>query len=359
MNKQGNKYIDETLLERLCECSAPSSHEMELQRMLHREFSDMGISCKGDAIGNLYAQLNPEAEMQIALVAHADEIGLQITKIDEHGLLRYRKIGGLRCTSLFGHRVRILTDKGPLLGIIGCDPMQDNGTDNGILVKTSDQWIDIGAESEEEANQMVQVGDFAVFEPDFLRMGEHRIVSKALDDRLGTYVMLQVMRELQNTDLNIGITAISSVQEEISMRGVQACSVPVEVAIVVDVDFATDIPTSHTDMGLLELGHGVGLNLNADSNPVLQQYFCKAADEAGVSYQKTLSRNLSGGTDATKLQTGGNVATLNINVPLRYMHTHTEVCDERDIESTVRGIVSLLSYIDKKGIKDFVPWQNH
>lgn len=352
-------YINDALLERLCGCSAPSSCEMELQQMLHREFSDMGIACKGDAIGNLYAQLNPEAEMQIALVAHADEIGLQITHIDEHGLLRYRKIGGLRCTSLFGHSVRILTSNGPVPGIVGCDPMQDNGTDNGILVKTSDQWIDIGAESEEEASRMVKVGDFAVFEPDFMRMGEHRIVSKALDDRLGTYVMLQVMRKLQHTGLNIGITAISSVQEEISMRGVQACCVPVDAAIVIDVDFATDIPTTHTDMGLLELGHGVGLNLNADSNPVMQQHFCQAADEAGLPYQKTLSRNLSGGTDATKLQTGGNIATLNINVPLRYMHTHSEVCDERDVDGAVRSIVAFLTHLDKTGIKDFVPWRNH
>lgn len=359
MNKQKRKYIDDALLEQLCSCSAPSSREMELQQMLHREFSAMGISCKGDAIGNLYAQLNPEAEMQIALVAHADEIGLQITRIDEHGLLRYRKIGGLRCTSLFGHRVRILTDKGPVLGIVGCDPMQDNGTDNGILVKTSDQWIDIGVDSADEARHMVQVGDFAVFEPEYMRMGDHRILSKALDDRLGIYVMLQVMRELRHTDIRVGITAISSVQEEISMRGVQACSVPIDAAIVVDVDFATDIPTAYTDMGLLELGRGVGLNLNADSNPVMQKLFCHAADEAGLPYQKTLSRNLSGGTDATKLQTGGNVATLNINVPLRYMHTHSEVCDERDVDNAVRSIVAFLTLLDKTEIKDFVPWQKH
>lgn len=359
MDKQEKKYIDDALLERLCKCSAPSSREMELQRMLHHEFGAMGIACKGDAIGNLYAQLNPEAEMQIALVAHADEIGLQITRIDEHGLLRYRKIGGLRCTSLFGHQVRILTCKGPVMGIVGCDPMQDNGTDNGILVKTSDQWIDIGADSEEEARQMVQVGDFAVFEPYFMRMGEHRIVSKAMDDRLGTYVMLQVMRELQQTDIHIGVTAISSVQEEISMRGVQACNVAVDAAIVVDVDFATDIPTTHTDMGLLELGHGVGLNLNADSNTVMQQHFCQAAEEVGLPYQKTLSRNISGGTDATKLQVSGNIATLNINVPLRYMHTHSEVCDKRDIDCAVRSIVAFITHLDKTGIKDFVPWQNH
>lgn len=359
MDIQEMKYMNDGLLKRLCSCSAPSSREMELQGTLCREFKAMGVECRGDAMGNLYAQLNPEAEMQMALVAHADEIGLQITRIDEHGLLRYRKIGGLRCTSLFGHHVRILTAKGPVPGIVGCDPMQDNGTDNGILVKTSDQWIDIGADSEAEASQMVQVGDFAVFEPDYMRLGQHRIVSKALDDRLGTYVMLQVMRELQHADLHVGITAISSVQEEISMRGVQACSAPMDAAIVIDVDFATDIPTTHTDMGLLELGRGVGINLNADSNPVMQQHFCLAADEAGLPYQKTLSRNLSGGTDATKLQVSGNVATLNINLPLRYMHTHSEVCDERDVECAVRSIVAFITHLDKTGLKDFVPWQNH
>lgn len=358
MNPQANQYIDHALLQQLCSCSAPSSREAELQGLLHRQFSAMGIACQGDAIGNLYAQLNPEADMQLALVAHADEVGLQVTSIDEHGLLRYRKVGGLRCTSLFGHRVRVLTHNGSVPGIIGCDPMQDNGTDNGILVKTSDQWIDIGADTRDEACQMVQVGDFAVFEPGYARMGSHRIVSKALDDRLGTYVMLQAMRQLQHAGLRLGVTAISSVQEEISMRGVQACHVPIQAAIVIDVDFATDIPTTHTDMGLLQLGRGVGVNLNADSNPVMQHHFLQAAASAGVPCQPTLSRNLSGGTDATKLQVSGNVATLNVNVPLRYMHTHAEVCDERDVDYAVRSIVAFVTHLDRTEIKSFVPWLN-
>lgn len=357
MNKEEKKYIDDALLERLCRCSAPSSREMELQEELSSEFLAMGIACHGDAIGNLYAQLNPKSETQIALVAHADEIGLQITHINEHGLLRYRKIGGLRCTSLFGHRVRILTDKGFVHGIVGSDPLQKNETDNGILVRTSDQWIDIGASSKEDANQMVHIGDFAVFEPDYMRIGAHRIVSKALDDRVGTYVMLQVMRELQYLNLHVGITAISSVQEEISMRGIQSCRLPFNAAIVIDVDFATDAPTTDSDMGLLKLGYGVGINLNADSNPVMIRHFRQVVEEAGLPYQKTLSRNLSGGTDATKLQVGCNAATLNINIPLRYMHTHSEVCDERDVDCAVKSIVGLLTHLDKNRIIDFVPWQ--
>ena len=109
---------------------------------------------------------------------------------------------------------------------------------------------------------------------------------------------------------------------------------------------------------MLELGHGVGINLNADSNMVMQRHFCQVVEKAGIPYQNTLSRNISGGTDAAKLQVGGNVATLNINLPLRYMHTHSEVCDERDVEYAVRSIVAFLTHLDKNRIKDFVPWQN-
>lgn len=353
-----NYIIDKSLLKRLCSQCAPSSREMELQKMLSIEFASIGINCVGDAIGNLYARLNSEAEVQIALVAHADEIGIQITQIDEHGLLRFRKIGGLRCTSLFGHKVRILNGKGHVAGIIGCDPLQDNGTDNGILVKTSDLWIDIGVDTREEAEQMVEIGDFAVFEPDFMLIGNHRAVSKAFDDRLGTYVILQAIRRLQQENIKIGVTAISTVQEELSMRGITACHLPLNAAIVVDVDFATDIPTAHGDMGLLRLGSGVGININADSNPVLQKLFCDVADKEGLAYQKTLSRNLSGGTDATRLQTSGNVATLNINIPLRYMHTHSEMCDMRDVASAVESVVAVIKHIEQENIKEFIPWQN-
>ena len=123
---------------------------------------------------------------------------MQITDIDEHGLLRFRKLGGLRATSLIGHKVVVLTRDGIIDGIVGCDPLQDNGTETGILVKTSDLWIDIGTESRDESELHVSVGDFALFKSDFVRLGKYRLIGKALDDRLGCTAPAEICGQLDD-----------------------------------------------------------------------------------------------------------------------------------------------------------------
>lgn len=346
------------LLEKLCNAYGPTSHEWDVQRLVAEECSNLQIICEGDAIGNLYATRNRGSNLHIGLIAHADEIGLQINDITDDGLLRFRKIGGLRATSLDGHHVKILTKNGLLDGFVGSDPMNDNGTEKGILVATHDLWIDIGAESRREAEMMVEIGDFAVFNAAISRIGKYRLVSKAFDDRLGLYVILQVLQQLKDIHLESEVVAISSVQEEICMRGILACDKPLDVAIVLDVDYATDIPTAHSDMGELTLGGGIGINRNADSNPVLQHLLEEVAREQNITLQPTLSRNLSGGTDATKMSTKGNIATLNINLPLRYMHTHSEMCDLRDIDAAIKAVVALVKRLDTMEKSSFVPWKN-
>lgn len=352
-------YTDEKahVLQELSGGYGPSSSEMHVQQILARRLSEAGLICRGDAIGNLYASSSNCSDFRIGIIAHCDEIGMQITDIDEHGLLRFRKLGGLRATSLIGHRVVILTKDGIVDGVVGCDPLQDNGTETGILVKTSDLWIDIGAESKEESVTQVSVGDFALFKSDFAQLGEHRLIGKALDNRLGGFIMSEVAIAIAPQISNASIVAISTVQEEINMGGIAACHEPLDVAIVVDVDFATDIPTTHTDMGSLAIGYGVGINRNADSNGVLQSIFCQEAKRLQIPVQATLSRNISGGTDATIVRTQGNIATINVNIPLRYMHSHYEMCDIRDIEYTINAIIGLIEYISSHHIRNFVPWQ--
>ena len=335
------------LLEKLCGAYGPTAREWSVQRLVAEECRKLQMVCEGDAIGNLYASWNHSGAMTIGIIAHADEIGMQVSSITDSGLLRFRKIGGLRATSLDGHHVKVLTRNGPIDGFVGSDPLNDNGSDKGILVATRDLWVDIGAESCQEAKNLVELGDFIVFDAEMTRLGSHRLVSKALDDRLGVYVMLRTLHELKECALNAEVVAISSVQEEISMRGIMACRKPLDVAIVLDVDFATDV-----------LGGGVGYNRNADSNPVLRQILEEEAGSLGISLQPTISRNLSGGTDASRLGTMGNVATLNVNLPLRYMHTHSEMCDVRDVDATVRVVVALVKRLDTMRQPSFVPWQS-
>ncbi len=349
---------DEQLLKDLCGSCGPTSYEVEIQKLMASSFEGIGISCTGDAIGNLYAQVNPEADFNIAIVAHADEIGIQINEITSEGLLKFRKLGGVRCTSLIGQRVNIMTPEGLVPGVVGSDPLKDNGTETGILLKTSDLWVDIGAESMEEACRRVPLGSFGVFDPDYFALNTNRRCSKAFDDRLGLFVMFKAFEILSRMDLSISVTAISSVQEEISMLGASACNKNFNAAIILDVDFATDIPSDHPEMGLLKLGSGIGINKNADSNHVLQKIFKNVMDNHSLPYQETLSRNISGGTDATRLHSSGDIATLNMNIPLRYMHSRYEICDLRDVECAVEAVVALIKYLNDNKIKSFIPWKN-
>ena len=351
------KEDNRAFLNTLCEAYAPSSEEANVQKVIYKRLSNQGLQCRGDSIGNLYASTNPSSDFHIGIIAHCDEIGVQITAIDDNGLLRFRKLGGLRATSLTGHRVIVLTDNGEIEGVVGCDSLQDNGTDNGILVRTSDLWIDVGAESRSECEQMVAVGDFALFKSDIITLGKHRLVSKSLDNRLGGFIMSEVVSYFAHNTIDMDVAAVSTVQEEINMGGIAACHMPLDVAIVVDVDFATDIPTAHTDMGRLSIGEGIGINYNADSNSVLQQILCELARKNNIPVQATLSRNVSGGTDATIARTKVNTATININIPLRYMHSHYEMCDVRDIEWAINAIIYLIEHINNNNIRNFVPWQ--
>lgn len=345
-----------SLLKVLCESYAPSSSEVNVQKAIAQYLTSHGLECQGDAIGNLYASTNPSSDFHIGIIAHSDEVGVQITAIDDNGLLRFRKLGGLRATSLMGHRVVVLTANGEIEGIVGSDPLQDNGTETGILVKTSDLWIDVGMESKSECERLVAVGDFALLKSDLFTLGRHRLVSKSLDNRLGGFIMSEVTSYFAHNNIDIDVVAVSTVQEEINMGGIAACHKPFNVAIVVDVDFATDIPTAHTDMGRLSIGEGVGINYNADSNSVLQQIFCEVAKKNDIPVQATLSRNISGGTDATIARTIGNTATININIPLRYMHSHYEMCDIRDVEWAINAIINLIEHINNNNIRNFVPW---
>ena len=347
----------ECALQELCDAYGPSSSEKNVQQILARRLSATGLTCRGDAIGNLYASSYQNSDFRIGIIAHCDEIGMQITDIDERGLLRFRKLGGLRATSLIGHRIVILTDNGIIDGVVGCDPLQDNGTETGILVKTSDLWIDIGTESRDESESHVSIGDFALFKSDFMRLGKYRLIGKAFDDRLGGFIMSELVMALASRISDADLVGISTVQEEINMGGITACHEPLDVAIVVDVDFATDIPTAHADMGSLAIGYGVGINRNADSNGVLQSIFCQEAKRLKIPVQATLSRNISGGTDATIARTQGNIATMNVNIPLRYMHSHYEMCDIRDIEYTINAIIGLIEYISSHNIRNVVPEQ--
>lgn len=310
-------------------------------------------------MGNLIAHTNPGGRIKIGLIAHADEIGIQITEICEPGIARFRKIGGLRATSLIGQRVRFdAYDGNTVEGVIGCDPMQDNGTDNGILVRTSDLWVDIGAESEAEFTQRLHTGDYGTFAPlPMAQLSSHRYLSKSVDDRIGLAAAIRVIESLKDVE-DIDIILISSVQEELSLYGAKGIDVKPDCVIVVDVDYATDTPSDLGKGNILHLGKGIGLCMNADNSPVLLRDIKEVCKNRNLPYQLTVGRNFSGGTDAAAMRLKNATPCLNVNIPLRYMHTAGEVFDIRDVGYAISAVEALIRHISSNMDKDyFNPWK--
>jgi endoglucanase len=353
MQKRIIEYIKE-----MSPLFGPSTREEEVQQWLYRNIKNDAEVC-GDALGNLWTRPDGNSGLTCALVAHADEIGIQIIRIEEPGIARFRKIGGLRASSLLGHRLRFKNRMGEkIVGIIGSDPMQNNGTDNGLLIKTSDLWIDIGVHSKKDFESRLAVGDFGVFDSDGVTMlSENRLCGKALDDRSGLAVALDAFHEAR-TMKNLKPMLVSTVQEELSLFGAKALPVDADVAIVIDVDFCSDTPSDIETTTSLDLGKGVGICISADTSPIMLEMAKKISSEQRIPIQITLGRNFSGGTDAAALRLKKAAATIVIGIPLRYMHTACEMIDIRDIVYARRMVSELLKQIAALNNKtDLIPWE--
>jgi endoglucanase len=346
-------------LKQLLDTISPSSYELKATKIVRDRFSSFCDKVDTDVLGNVCGIINPDASFKIGLVAHVDEIGLQITSILPNGMLRFRKIGGIKATSLVNQEIGILSAGGVVNGIIACDPLKDNETESGYTIKTDDLWIDIGTETEKESMELVNIGNYAGFLPSYLKLGSHRIVSKGVDNKVGVFIMLEIMRLLKQHGVSMGIYGMATVQEEIQLRGIKSIGAAInpDIAFVIDVDYATDIPTDKEDkIGKLMLGKGIGLNINADNNIVLQRITKSIASKNALNYQETLGRNISGGTDASALQLQSKgIACVNINIPTRYMHTKIEVCDGRDIETAVNLLFETIKHIEENKLTLFRP----
>lgn len=346
------------ILTELTTLSAPSCREWNVQRYIADKWGHLFSYVQGDAMGNLIAHTHPEARKKVAIVAHADEIGVQITDICPPGIARFRKIGGLRATSLIGQRLVFHTaDNSIVEGIVGCDPMQNNGTENGIIVKTSDLWIDIGAESEDEFKSRLAIGAFGSFAPSpMINLGQHRFSSKSVDDRIGLTIAISVIESMASS-VEYDLMLISTVQEELNLYGAKSLTEKVDMAIVIDVDFASDTPSDLPEGNNLHLGKGIGLCVNADNSPILMNNMREICDKQRIPYQLTIGRSFSGGTDAAAIRLTGAVPCINVNIPLRYMHTANELFDVRDLEYAIQSIKAFLQNISLCNNDSLCPWK--
>lgn len=335
-----NNNLDKKLLEALLMASGPSACEKRAAEVFRHYIGSKAEQLLTDNMGNTVALINSEGAYKVMIAAHIDEIGFQVSGFCNDGLLRIRKVGGVNTANLNGHTVLVLTDHAQIEGVLVC---QTNG--NNVVPDIDSFYIDINASSREEAEQMVALGDYVTFTP-VCSVADNVITSKSLDNRIGVYVILQVIDQLAGQLKNVQLLVAATTQEEIGLRGMAlvAQQTMPDMCVVFDVTDAQQIGKE----GLPQINKGCVVYQNADSNPVLKKMIMDVAQENHIPYQTAVGRNVTGGTDSSRIQIfSPSTAVAEIAIPCKYIHSHSEKCGVQDVENCIQLTVSLLKSLDK------------
>lgn len=343
----GLNTLETKQLQTLVEIVSPTTDESAMTAYLADELTRLGAAVACDHIGNLTARFERSAKRTVALSAHADTIAVQVTNILPNGYLQFRPIGPLPHT-LLGQRLTLLNFEGKHVpGVMGFDPTSQYGQPKGLVF--DDLWIDIGAPSKAEAAKLVRVGDMAVFTPQFFELADGQIAGTALDNRAGLFVVLEAARLLQNSPQAPNLEIIFTAQEEVGLRGAQiaAKSSEAEICFVVDVEYATDTLTPHSNqLSEVRLGAGPVVLHKADNNHLWQNRLVDFAESAQIEIQHAVGRYPYGGTDATQLQVAcGGIPVVNLALPCRYMHSPVEVCNKSDLNRAAELLAGFIAGI--------------
>lgn len=333
-----------TLLKRLLDCPGPSGFETAPAR-LWREAAAAFATVERDVMGNSIASVNNGGAPTILLAGHIDEIGIIVTYIDDQGFLFIGPIGGWDPQVLVGQRVRLLGRHGDVIGVIGKKPIHLVKPDERDKVsKLTDIWVDIGATSRDEAQTLVSVGDPAVIDAPVRELPNRRIVSRSIDNRIGAFVVLEVLRRYAEQPGAARLVAVASTQEEIGHHGggalVGAQRVQPTMAIAVDVTFATDHPSiEKKEVGEHKLGAGPVLTRGSVISPVVFELLRGTAERTRIPYTvQGAGRDTATDADFIHLSREG-VATGLVSIPNRYMHSPNEMVALDDVDRAAELIV--------------------
>ncbi len=323
--------MDLELLTKLTQTFGPPGYETEIRKVIQSEIAALADELWVDPLGSLVAH-RKGAGKKLILAAHMDEIGLMATHVDEKGFLRLARIGGVGALTSVGERVRFANGA---LGVVYVERRDDTSK-----VPTLEQlYIDVGATSKSDAP--VGVGDPAVFVQPLVRQGR-RIISKTLDDRIGCYVLIEVLRQLETTPYDL--YCVFSVQEEITLSGARTSAYNIDPALAISVDVTTTGDTPKAHPMAVELGKGPAVKVQDGgmiAHPAVRELLIAAAQQAGVPYQ--LEILLGGTTDAAVMQlVRAGVPSGCLSVPCRFVHSPSEMVDIEDVENAVKVLLTAL-----------------
>jgi putative aminopeptidase FrvX len=343
-----------SLLRDLLTTPGPSGQESSAARVW-RDAAGAFAELSTDPLGSSVARVagRTRGAPLLALVGHIDEIGLVVTHVSEEGYLRVQPLGGWNPQVLFGQRVELLTREGSVRAVVGRDwagrPKPGEGRK---ALELENLHLDIGARDRAEAEERVRIGDVGVVAAEPLELANGRVASRALDDRLGAYIVLETLRRISKAPVAASIAAVASVAEETAgaySAGARTAVYTLEpdVAIVVDVTDATDVPGGDPKPhGELRVGAGPAVGRGAPLSGAVSDLLFAVAEEAGITVVPEIEAGTTS-TDADAVHyTRGGVPTGLISIPVRYVHTPNELASLDDVEAAVRLLVGFAGRLD-------------
>ena len=335
----------------LLNARSPTGHEYEAQAVVDHYIEKNVDSYRRDTMGNRFATVNPEGDPSLLFAGHIDELGLIVTYINEQGFVYFDTLGGHDKSMISGRRVSILTKDGEVKGVTGKRAIHlMSPEDRKKVPQTHEIWIDLGVSTREEAEKLVRVGDPAVYDQSFELIRGSVGVARAFDDKAGAYAVLEAVRRLTKGKLAARVTGAATTQEEIGTRGAMtaAFSENPDFAIAVDVGHATDSPDcDQRKYGSFKQGGGPIICRGPNINPIIFERIVECAEKNKIPYQIEADPRPTG-TDARAIQVAqAGIATGLLSIPLRYMHTPSEMVDLEDIEHTVQLLVAVARSLKK------------
>ena len=311
-----------------------SGNETAVEKKIYDYMQDKADCVAVDELGNVTAAVNTASSFRVLLAGHADEIGLMVTAVGGDGTLMVTNIGGIYTTTYPGHKVRIYTNKGVIYGAVA----NARSIAKNNELKASDLRIDIGAKDKEDALKYVELGDTVTFDTDVRELLNDCITGRALDDRIGAYIVMEALAKAKEKGASVGCYAVSTTGEETTGNGAYFTSSRVKpnVAIAVDVTYTSDnCGISEALTGNIAVGKGPVICNNPSIHKKLNRILRECAKKLEMEIQTEAANGHTGTDGDTMHRTGAGVPFALVSIPLRYMHNPDEVGSLKDIQDCI------------------------
>lgn len=354
MDKQPKHFLMELL-----QTPGVSGYEGPVQEVVRQYVAEFADDVSTDLHGNVVVRSGPESATRVMLAGHCDQIGMIVSHIDENGFLYVQTVGGWDPQQLVGQPVVVWTEAGAVAGVISRKAIHLlNESERKEVVKIEDLWIDIGATNEEEAAAKVRIGDSVTLRLTHRELLNNLLSGPALDNRSGLWVVVEAHRRALQYGAACNLFTVSTVQEEIGLRGARTAAFAVDphIGIAVDVTHGTDCPTvDQRQRGKVSLGGGPVVVRGPNVNPGVEAALRDVAFRFELPFQNAaLGRAAPNDSNALQLNRGG-VATGLIAIPNRYMHSAVEVVSLDDLETAAELLARFIVEIGDRDQTRFTP----